>query len=117
MSVNNETTSYGLLINYELCTGCHTCETACKKELELPVGQWGIRVLQDGPRKMNNGRWEYNYLPMPTSLCDLCEDRVAQGKIPTCVHHCQAGIMNYGPVEELAKMIAGKPKMVIFAPK
>ena len=22
---------YGLLIDYEFCTGCHTCEVACKK--------------------------------------------------------------------------------------
>ena len=26
----------GLLINYEWCTNCHSCEVACKKHLELP---------------------------------------------------------------------------------
>ncbi|UWG98942.1 oxidoreductase [Dehalobacter sp. DCM] len=108
---------FGLLINYEFCTGCHVCEIACKKELDLPVGQWGIKVLQDGPRKMANGKWEYNFLPMPTSLCDLCAERIKMGKKPTCVHHCQAGIMTYGPLEELVQKMTENPKTVLFAPR
>lgn len=115
-SMNNKT-RYGLLIDYEFCTGCHTCEVACKQELGLPNGQWGIKVLQDGPRQLDDDKWEYLYYPIPTSLCNLCADRVAVGKKPTCVHHCQAGVMSYGPVEELAKKMADKPKMVLFAPK
>ena len=34
----------GLLIDYEYCTGCHTCEVACKQEHNYPVGKWGIKV-------------------------------------------------------------------------
>ncbi len=108
---------YALLIDYEFCTGCHSCETACKVELGLPLGQYGIKIVQDGPRQLENGKWEYTYLPIPTSLCNLCEDRVAMGKLPTCVHHCQAAVMEYGTVEELAAKMAGKSKMVMFTPK
>jgi Fe-S-cluster-containing dehydrogenase component len=114
MSKNNE--RYGLLIDYEFCTGCHTCETACKVEQKLNPGQWGIKISQDGPRKLENGKWEYTYVPIPTSLCNLCEDRVIEGKFPTCVQHCQADVMTYGPVQELTKKMA-KPKMVLFAPR
>ncbi|RLF04803.1 MAG: oxidoreductase, partial [Thermoprotei archaeon] len=32
---------YGLLIDYEYCTGCHTCEVACKQEHNLQPDQWG----------------------------------------------------------------------------
>lgn len=59
--------NYGLFINYEFCTGCHSCEVACKKHLNLPKGQFGIHVLQDGPRQMPDGKWEYTYLPYPTN--------------------------------------------------
>ncbi|WP_094607691.1 hypothetical protein SPSIL_009510 [Sporomusa silvacetica DSM 10669] len=107
----------GLLIDYEFCTGCHACEVACKKELNLPNGQFGIKVLEDGPRKSDNGKWEWNYIPMPTDHCNLCEERVAAGKRPTCVHHCQAAVMTYGTVEELAKKAAEKPKMALFTVK
>ncbi|MEG0374283.1 MAG: 4Fe-4S dicluster domain-containing protein [Raoultibacter sp.] len=53
---------------------------------------------------------------MPTRLCDLCAERTAAGKLPTCVHHCQAGVMVYGPIEELAgkAKAAGKEKIAIF---
>lgn len=106
----------GLLIDYEFCTGCHSCEMACKAELKLPVGKWGIQVAQIGPWQIDENRWEYEFVPVPTELCNLCEDRVAAGKKPTCVHHCQAFVMEYGPVEELAKKMT-KPKMVLFTPK
>lgn len=108
---------YGLLIDYEFCTGCHSCETACQVELELPVGQYGIKLSQDGPRELPDGKWEYNYIPVPTSLCNLCEKRVEEGKLPTCVHHCQSACMHYGTVEELAKKMNIKNKTVLFAPK
>jgi len=108
---------YGLLIDYEFCSGCHSCEIACKLEHQLPHGQFGIQVLQMGPRKIGEDKWEYTFIPVPTDLCDLCEDRVREGKLPTCVHHCQSMIMRYGPVEELGSMMNEKPKMMLFAPK
>lgn len=93
---------YGLMIDYRFCSGCHACEVACKKEHDLPRGDFGIRVLQHGPHEASDGVWEYDYVPLPTHLCDLCAARTAEGKLPSCVHHCQAGVMVYGPVEELA---------------
>lgn len=105
-----------LLIDYEFCTGCHSCEVACKQELGLPVGKWGIKLTQVGPWQVSADRWEYNYIPIPTGLCDLCGARVAEGKKPACVHHCQAQVMEYGPVEELAAKMVTKGKMVLFAP-
>ena len=105
-----------LMIDYGFCTGCHACEVACKKHLGLPAGQHGIRVLQDGPRELENGRWEYNFLPMPTSLCDLCASRLAEGKDAACVHHCPAHCMALGPAEELAARFDGKVDRALFVP-
>jgi Fe-S-cluster-containing dehydrogenase component len=106
---------YGILIDYEFCTNCHTCEVACKKVLDLPIGQYGIKVLEDGPRKNTLGKWEWTYVPLLTDLCDLCADRVVQGRLPSCVHHCQSGIMYYGTLEELVAKQAEKPKQVLFS--
>ena len=107
---------YGLLIDYEWCTGCHSCEMACKVELNLAEGHYGIKLMEDGPRKMPNGKWEYLYLPVPTSLCDLCAERTTMGKLPTCVHHCQAACMSYGKVDELAVKAQGKAQTCVFVP-
>lgn len=109
---------YGLLIDNEYCTGCHSCEVACKNEHDLPHGQWGIKVLELGPWKLADGRhWEYRYIPVPTSYCDLCEDLVEAGDMPTCVHHCLADAIQFGPLDELAVKMEEKGKMAsLFIP-
>ena len=66
----------GLMIDYEYCTGCQSCELACKNEHGFPLDKWGIKMVEFGPYEMEQGRMEWNYLPFPTSYCDLCEDRV-----------------------------------------
>ncbi len=111
-------TQYGILIDNEYCTGCHTCEVACKNELDLPLGQWGVKILELGPWKLEDGKhWEYRYIPVLTSCCNLCEKRVAEGKKPSCVHHCLAQCMEFGTVEELADKLEEKGKMAsIFIP-
>jgi len=106
----------GLLIDYDFCTGCHSCEMACKAEHKLKQGEWGIQVFQIGPREIAPDKWEYSFLPFPTERCDLCEERVHIGKLPSCVHHCQALVMEYGPIEELAKKM-NREKMVLFTPR
>ena len=36
-----------ILTNTEYCTGCHACEVACKHELGLAEGEWGIKLEPD----------------------------------------------------------------------
>ena len=107
---------YGLFIDYQWCTGCYSCAMACKVEHGFDHETPGVIVFQDGPRKMPNGKFEYTMLPVFTSLCDLCKERVEMGKLPTCVHHCLAACMEFGPVEEMAQKLAAKPKQVLWRP-
>lgn len=105
----------GLFIDYDMCMGCHSCEMACSQEHKLSVGQWGIRVMQDGPRKNLKGKWEYTFLPLPTELCDLCGSRTSMGKLPSCVHHCQTQVMRYDTIENLQPLLEEKPRSVVFS--
>lgn len=110
--------AYGLLINYEYCTGCGTCEMACSVEHDIPIGRYGIKMAQVGPYPIEGKRWQNDIVPIPTDECDLCAKRVEKGKKPTCVKHCQALCMEYGVVEDLAKeMVEAKTKYVLFVPK
>jgi Fe-S-cluster-containing dehydrogenase component len=106
----------GLLIEYEYCTGCHACEVACKQEHNFSDGMCGIRVdelVTTGPDKVH-----VDFVPITTRFCDLCADRIKRGEsTTTCVKHCQALCMWYGPVSELVKMMEKKPRSSIFAPK
>ena len=105
---------HGILVDYEWCTGCHSCETACQMEHHLPVGQFGIKLNEIGPFEYAPDRWQLSYVPVPTDLCDFCAERQAKGKLPTCQHHCQAQCLEVGPIDELAKKIASKKKLVLF---
>ena len=109
--------TYGLLFDYEYCTNCGSCQVTCQEEHDYPVGKTGIKVFVDGPWKITEDHWNFNNWPIVTDLCDLCADRTAKGREPMCVHHCLANIITYGPVEELAKKLAEKPKQFLVVPE
>ncbi len=106
---------FGLLIDYDYCTGCHTCEVACQQEHDFEAGFNGIRVTE----------FEYetrtgvaiDYLPYPTDLCNLCGQRQAEGLLPSCVKHCQSRCMRFGRLQDLVKEMEQRPKTVLFAPR
>ena len=110
---------YGLLIDYQWCTGCHSCEIACQMEHKMPVGKSGILVHDMGhwPIEEGGDEWQLGYLAAPTTMCDGCEERRALGKVPTCVQHCQAWCMYYGEVEELARKMDGKTRWALMVPQ
>lgn len=105
----------GLLIDYEYCTGCHSCEVACQMEHELPPDRWGIKIAQIGPWSIGIDDAEFSFVPMPTKLCNLCAERTVRGERPTCVKHCMSKVISYGPVSELSKELEKKPTQVLFA--
>ncbi|MEE8723103.1 MAG: 4Fe-4S dicluster domain-containing protein [Eggerthellaceae bacterium] len=94
-----------LFLNYKYCSGCHSCELACRNEIGLGLGEWGIKVHEDGPRKNKDGSIHWNYYAIPTELCTMCKDRVATGEKPACVQTCLGSALHYGTVEECAKML------------
>jgi len=59
-----------------LCTGCGTCAMAC------PFGT----IYTD-------------LIPFPSSVCDVCRDRLAPDEKPLCVRTCADGCLDHGEVE------------------
>jgi len=105
----------GLLIDYEWCTGCHACEIACKQINELRHDQWGIVVNQLIQRR--NDKTVIDFMPIPTDLCNLCAPLTAQGKSPSCVHHCPPKVIEFGPIDELVERQKRKPKQALWTPR
>lgn len=105
---------YGLLVDYEYCTGCHACEVACKQEYRRAAGKVGgikvIELIQELP----GGRLDITYFPFLTRLCIFCTPRVKKGLLPACVMHCMAECLKFGPAEELAKETPQKRKTVLW---
>lgn len=108
---------YGLLFDYEYCTNCGSCQVSCQEEHGYPVGKTGIKVMVDGPWKLDEEHYNFNNWPIVTDLCDLCSERTGKGREPMCVHHCLSNIITYGTVEELAKKLDVKSKQFLVIPE
>lgn len=104
----------GLLINYDYCSGCHSCEIACRVEHGFPDDQGGVIVSQIGPWEYEKDKFQYSFVPAITDQCDQCISRLEKGKDPTCVHHCQAFVMQYGELEELVSQASDESKSMIY---
>jgi Fe-S-cluster-containing dehydrogenase component len=112
----SDETKTGLLIDYEYCTGCRSCQVACAQEYNWPAGMGGMSVNEIVQNLPNDGAY-LAYVPFPTELCILCRPRTKKGLKPACVQHCMAECMTFGPVEELAKQMSKKSRMVLWVPK
>lgn len=106
----------GLLINYDYCTGCHSCEVACQQEHDFPPGKFGITLSTFELETENPERLMIFHVPFITHYCDLCVAREAQGLKPACVKHCQSQCMEFGDIIELAVKMNEKNRMVLYAP-
>ncbi len=108
---------YAMLIDYGLCTGCKSCEISCRNENGIPVDEWGIKVNELGPDELG-GVWEWDYLPAPSRLCDLCADTLGQGGTAPCVLHCLAHVLEIIPVKEVSNRLVelDKEKVVCYIP-
>ncbi|MDW8001635.1 MAG: oxidoreductase [Deltaproteobacteria bacterium] len=107
---------YGILIDYEYCTGCYTCVVACAQEYGYEPGVSGMRVMEI-VEKLPNEKYYLVYLPFPTEVCTLCIGRVKRGLEPQCVKHCMSRCLDFGPLESLIKKMKEKKRTVLFRPR
>ncbi|MGK2413749.1 4Fe-4S dicluster domain-containing protein [Klebsiella pneumoniae] len=84
------TTQYGFFIDSARCTGCKTCELACKdyKNLTPEVSFRRIYEYAGGDWQEDNGVWQQNVFAYYLSIaCNHCED-------PACTKVCPSGAMH-----------------------
>ncbi len=67
-----------VFIDQEKCTGCGECVTACPYGVPVAIAETG-----------------------KVDKCDLCRDRIAEGKNPICVDACPLRALEFGDIEEL----------------
>ena len=82
MAITKRTEDGIVLVNQNKCTGCRSCATACP----FGVPQYGRKGSMQ--------------------KCNLCLDRLEQGKQPSCVMTCPGEALKFGLIEDLARFAA-----------
>lgn len=101
------------LIDYRNCFNCHSCEVACQMHNGFEPKQGGVVVNPVGPWEYEEGKWEYDFVPFFTEQCMLCAARTKEGKLPSCVQHCEGNCLKFGELEDLVKLMNGNPKQIL----
>ncbi|MFC1861137.1 4Fe-4S dicluster domain-containing protein [Chloroflexota bacterium] len=76
-AINRDNKTGAIIVNKELCIGCHSCALAC------PFGV----PRYDSEDKMQK--------------CNLCTERVAAGLQPACVRVCPFGALKFEPINQI----------------
>ncbi len=76
----------------------------------------GIRVIEV-VQKLPNDKAYLAFLPFPTELCMLCAARTKKGLKTACEQHCMASVIKYGRIDDLAKEMGRKARMVLWVPR
>jgi Fe-S-cluster-containing dehydrogenase component len=93
-SANHKNKNGSVVINQNLCFGGAKCKDVCP--WEIPQRQSGVGIyLHVLPGLMGNG---------VMYKCDLCNDRLSQGKLPGCVEVCPRQAMLIGPREDIEEL-------------
>ena len=105
---------YGLLVDYDYCTACHTCEVACKQEHRIEAGKTaGVRVIEL-LQELPGGSLDIINMPVLTHLCHMCTPRIKKGLQPACVQHCLANCLKFGSLDDISKEVPKKRKAIIY---
>ncbi len=70
---------YAIVVDLDLCTGCMSCEVACKQENDVALGQYWNKVLRIAQGEFPDTKQYW----VPT-MCQQCAEA-------PCVHVCPTG--------------------------
>ena len=70
---------YAMVVDQRRCVACMACVVACKKENDVPPGQFRTRVLE-----MVEGEFPMLRMELRSELCNHCDN-------PPCVYNCPTG--------------------------
>jgi formate dehydrogenase iron-sulfur subunit len=101
-SANHKNKNGAVVIDPNQCFGGAKCKDVCP--WEIPQRQSGVGIyLHVLPGFMGNG---------VMYKCDLCNDRLAQGKLPGCVEACPRKALLIGPRKEIEKLAEERARVM-----
>lgn len=71
---------YGMIHDSNLCIGCQACSIGCRAENNIPDGVYRLQVWINGPQKLSDGSFMYDY---HRQSCVHCEHTPCVSVCPT----------------------------------
>ncbi len=103
----------GVLLNAERCTGCYSCQSACREINQVPLDEKWLEVIRRKPVIIDGEPQLYHLLAPALDKCALCVERESP---PLCERVCMASSLVIRPVEQLLPLLKTKGKWVLYAP-
>ncbi len=101
-SANHKKENGAVVINPNQCFGGAKCKDVCP--WEIPQRQSGVGIyLHVLPGFMGNG---------VMYKCDLCNDRLAEGKLPGCIEACPRQAMFIGPKKDIEARAQARARQI-----
>ena len=103
----------GMLVLLDHCTGCYSCQTACREANRFSYDEKWLEVVRRDP-VLVDGKLRMYHLLAPS--LDKCADCVGEDGTPLCVKACMGKCLFVAPVEKLLPLLAKHEKCLLYTP-
>jgi Fe-S-cluster-containing dehydrogenase component len=103
----------GMLVDLNRCTGCYSCQAACRQVNGFSYDEKWLKVIRQNPEPID-GKLRMIHLPVPLAL-EKCAECIARESPPLCSKVCLGNALFVAPVEKLVPMLEKKHTM-LFTP-
>lgn len=94
-----------MLLDLDDCTGCFSCESACRETFRYDYDEDWMRVVRREPFVVDGKLRQYHLI---APVLDKCTECHAKETSPLCVTGCPAGALKIGTLPEMVKEAEGR---------
>jgi len=108
MTTNNG--RVGMMIDLDRCTGCYSCQTACRMVNGFSYDVKWLKVIRQHPEEID-GELRLFHLVVPMAL-DKCAECIARENPPLCVKVCMGSCLFIAPIDKLSTLAEKRHAML-----
>lgn len=103
----------GMLLDLDMCTGCYTCQTACRETNHYGYDEQWMQVIRRDPYFVDGKLRMYHLVAPSLEKCAACYENDPD---PLCAKTCSSAALFVGPIDELAITMKGR-HAALFGPR
>lgn len=112
--MNQETKKVGMLLNPTRCTGCFSCQAACREVNHYSYDEQWLQVVRRDPYYVDGELRQYHLLAPSLDKCAACYEK---NPSPLCTRVCTGSALFVAPVESLLEIMDDNGRQgVLYTP-